>query len=114
MYYTNPFTGKRETESFATRQEAKKEGSLIKHRLRFDWDSFRPEEKEETEGQETGGTTLEQAYFLYLNEKQFSKKGFETQLIAMRIALSMYGEKRIVSFGKEEIRSIIKKWTLRR
>ncbi len=36
VYWNNPHTGKRESESFATEAEAKKEESLVKHRLRFD------------------------------------------------------------------------------
>lgn len=106
MYYNNPFTGKRETASFATRQEAEKEESLIKHRLRFDRDSFRPEEKEETEGQETREMTLEQAYFLYLKEKQFSKMSLKWQLDAMRLPLSLYEGEPIAAIGQAEVREV--------
>ena len=40
VYWINPWTKKRESRSFATRQEAEKEDSLIKHRLKFDRESF--------------------------------------------------------------------------
>ena len=35
-YWNNPLTGKRECANFATRQEAEKHDSLIKHRIKFD------------------------------------------------------------------------------
>ncbi|GAB1254497.1 hypothetical protein Defa_19840 [Desulfovibrio sp. TH_2024_36128] len=38
-YWNNPFTGKRESESFVTQPEAEKHDSLIKHRLRFERES---------------------------------------------------------------------------
>lgn len=39
--WRNPFTGQKESASFATKQEAEKHDSLIKHRLKYDRDSFR-------------------------------------------------------------------------
>lgn len=41
VYWRNPFTNKKQVAHFATEEEAKKEDSLIKHRLRFDRESFR-------------------------------------------------------------------------
>lgn len=87
VYWNNPFTGKRECASFATRQEALKHDSLIKHRLKFDRESFRQEEIEEN----TEEITLEQAYLLYLREKQFNKKGLQWQMDAMRTPLKELG-----------------------
>ena len=70
VYWNNPFTGKRESVSFDTEAEAKKEESLVKHRLKFDRDSFK---KEETEEENTAELTVEQVYMLYLKAKNFDK-----------------------------------------
>ncbi|WP_304736533.1 hypothetical protein [uncultured Desulfovibrio sp.] len=50
-YWNNPLTGKRECANFATRQEAEKHDSLIKHRIKFERESFQGEEKEEQESE---------------------------------------------------------------
>lgn len=105
VYWNNPFTGKRECSNFATREEALKENSLIKHRLKFERESFRPENYEEEE--EAQEMTLEQAYFLYLREKQFSRKGLETQLLAMRLPLTLYGQLPVAAIGKKELLHIM-------
>lgn len=88
-YWNNPVTGKRECANFATRQEAEKHDSLIKHRIRFDRESFKMEAEEE-EGQEHA-TTLESCYLLYLKEKHFTKKELGWQIDAMRYPLQKLG-----------------------
>ena len=105
-YWNNPFTGKRECANFATKEEALKEDSLIKHRLKFERESFRPEQ----EGEKQEGTqelTLAQAFFLYLQEKQFNIRSLEPQMIAMRIPLLLYGDQPLVAIGKNELLRII-------
>lgn len=86
-YWNNPLTGKRECANFATRQEAEKHDSLIKHRIKFERESFQGEEKEEQESE----LTLEACYLQYLKQKQFTKKGLEWQMDAMRYPLSVIG-----------------------
>ncbi len=44
VYWKNPFTGKTEEEAYISEQEAKKANSLIKHRLKFERETFRVEE----------------------------------------------------------------------
>ena len=69
VYWNNPYTGKRESKSFADQKEAEKENSLIIHRLKYEPESFKPLE----EPPEVEAKTLEQVYLEYLLEKQFSK-----------------------------------------
>lgn len=88
-YWNNPYTNKRESESFETKEEALKQDSLIKHRLKFERESFRPEEKEQQEKTEC---TLEQVYVAYLREKQFSKHDLAAQVSGMRFILSELGK----------------------
>lgn len=103
VYWNIPFTGKRECANFRTREEAEKEDSLIKHRLKFERESFRKEEKKT----EKEGITLEEAYFMYLNEKQFSKKSLTWQLDSMRTALRMYGSSPLRSIDKNMLNNVM-------
>ena len=105
-YWNNPFTGKRESESFNTEDDAKKHDSLVKHRLRFERESFRKEEKEK-DG-ETTILTLESCYLQYLKQKQFSKKALEWQMDAMRIPLQKLGSSPICGIGHEHVVGIMK------
>ncbi len=89
VYWNNPITGRRESASFETRQEAEKHDSLIKHRLKFERDSFR--EEQEADPPQAKEATLEQAYLLYLREKQFDREGLSWQMGAMRLPLRLYG-----------------------
>lgn len=103
-YWNNPFTGRRESLSFATREEAEKEDSLVKHRLRFERESFKTENIEEETNQEI---TLEQAYLLYLREKQFSRKSLQWQMDAMRMPLEVYGAHPVSCLGNAEFLEIM-------
>lgn len=69
-YWNNPLTGKRECANFTTRQEAEKHDSLIKHRIKFDRESFKVDADEED--RQEHAVTLESGYLLYLKEKQLA------------------------------------------
>jgi len=97
VYWRNPFTGKRESITQPTLEEAKKYDALIKYRLEYERDSFRrPGEalkKEPAPAPAHGhALTLENAYFQYLREKHFDKKSLQWQVYAMRPALEMLGQ----------------------
>lgn len=94
-YWNNPFTGKRESESFNTEEDAKKHDSLVKHRLRFERESFRKEDAEQVDG--SCGLTLEACYLQYLKHKKFSKKALEWQMDAMRVPLQKIGSLQITA-----------------
>ena len=102
-YWNNPLTGKRECANFSTRQEAEKHDSLIKHRIKFERESFKGEEKEEKELTEL---TLETCYLQYLKEKQFSKKGIEWQMDAMRYPLRKIGMLSVNSITRKHLEQI--------
>ena len=73
VYWKNPFTGKTEEESYTTEAEAKKANSLVRHRLKFERESFRPE----LEPEHSEGNTLESCYYLYLKEKNSPSAGLQ-------------------------------------
>lgn len=104
-YWNNPLTGKRECANFPTRLEAEKHDSLIKHRLKFDRESFR--EKAEPESLEAKEISLEEAYLLYLKEKQFNKKGLSWQMDAMRLPLNLYGSLPVAGIDAGKISSLM-------
>ena len=70
VYWKNPYTGAQECKTFHTLAEARKHDSLIKHQLQFESDLFKPE----TLVREGADRTLEDAVFLYLQEKRFPDK----------------------------------------
>ncbi|MCL1915328.1 MAG: tyrosine-type recombinase/integrase [Desulfovibrionaceae bacterium] len=102
VYWKNPFTGKTEEEPYVTEAEAKKANSLLKHRLKFERESFRPEENV----QELDGDTLEACYYLYLKEKRFSKKGLTWSRDSMRVALQMLGNIPIQDISRQHIEAL--------
>lgn len=106
-YWNNPLTGKRECANFGTQHEAEKHDSLIKHRIKFDRESFRKEEETEEEHEEKTSTiTLEGAYLLYLKQKQFSRKGLQWQMDAMRYPLSQIGMLPITEITRRHLEQI--------
>lgn len=107
VYWINPWTKKRESRSFADRQEAEKEDSLIKHRLRFDRESFDKGDDDEQETRnEDPALTLQASYMLYLQEKQFTKKGTSWQIDAMRYPLQKLGALPLASITRQHLEKL--------
>lgn len=109
VYWKNPWTGKQESESFPTQLEAKKNDSLIKHRLKFERESFAQEEPQEAEKQ----LTLENCWLLYLREKQFNKKGLDWQKDALRYPLTKIGNVPITDITTEQLEQLKKEMLAR-
>lgn len=103
-YWNNPFSGKRECAYFATEQEAKKHDSLVKHRLKFERESFKKDEASE-EG--TEALTLETAYLLYLRQKRFNRKAMNWQMDAMRLPLKKLGNLPLAKILPEHLSGIL-------
>lgn len=64
----------------------------------------KPENEEEETNQEI---TLEQAYLLYLREKNFNTMGLRWQLGAMRLPLEMYGARPLSMITHESFLKIM-------
>lgn len=88
VYWNNPFTGRRESASFAQETEAKKHDALIKYQIKYERERFRPEEKKDTRAVQN---TLESVYYLYLRDRGFNEKSFEWSLESMRQILTIVG-----------------------
>ncbi len=102
-YWNNPITGKRECANFLTKREAEKHDSLIKHRIKFDRESF---QKEAEEQEATPALTLEACYLEYLKEKQFTKKGLGWQIDAMRYPLKKIGLLPVTAIARKHLEQI--------
>ena len=97
VYWNNPFTGKRESKTFADKNEAEKENSLVQHRLKYERESFRPAEVEVPKQE----YTFEQVFLEYLKEKKFSKKDLSSLLSHIKPILSRIGTLSIRSITKD-------------
>lgn len=101
VYWNNPHTGKRESITCKTLEDAQKEDSLIKHRLRFERESFsKGEEKEVQE------VTLEALYMAYLKDKQFSLHNLSRHFSAMRYFLKQIGQMPINEITSDLLKEI--------
>ena len=74
VYWNNPYTGKRQSVSFESKQEAEKHDSLIKHQLKYEKERFQPQEQLEPQ-KEKNDNSLEGLFYTFLKEKQFNRKG---------------------------------------
>ena len=93
VYWTNPFTKKRESVFCETLQEAQKTDAMIKYRLAWEKDSFRPSEQQTKE--DVSNNTLGGIIYAYLREKQMSKDTLRSTLTRLRQADEMLGRKDI-------------------
>lgn len=101
VYWNNPFTNKRESQSFATEEEALKFDYMVKYRLRFEKESFTPEmEPPEIKNQEF---TFEMLYLEYLKAKKFDKRGLITQKYCTKLALQNLGQSLVSEITKDQL-----------
>ena len=102
VYWNNPYTGKRESKSFGLKEEAEKENSLVQHRLKYERESFKPEEPVDVPKQHT----LEQVYIEYLCEKNFSKKELSNHRCHMQIALNKLGDRDVREIDRADLEEV--------
>ena len=98
VYWINPFTKKRESVSCVSLSDARKEESLVKHRLKHEKESFRPDDFEEN----TGGTVRE-IIALYLAGKKFSGKNLTTTLEHLKPVVEAFGRREVASLEKKDL-----------
>ena len=109
VYWNNPYTGKRESKSFEDHEKALAFDSLIQHRLRFEKESFR------SAITQNGNTpTIEDATYLYLNEKRFPPKDTEKFLSAMTSIFEKIGHIPLSEINADDIERVQKLMRLER
>lgn len=107
VYWNNPITGKRESASFSSLQDAKKHDSLVKHRLQFERESFRPAEDEDAGGPE--GITVETLCYLYIKSKRLTKANAAKMLSALDPVFEDLGSCDIKALNKKDIMAAMQK-----
>lgn len=70
VYWNNPFTGRRQSVSFKTEQEAKKENSLLLHRLHYEREFFKEDTPEDTANR---NESVDACFILFMRERQFEQ-----------------------------------------
>ena len=111
VYYDNPFTKRRTSASYATRQEAEKADALIKYRMKYERESFKPETEEEIrprkKAEDIPDDSLEAIDAAYLQEKRLTFNGVRNHLGAMKIPFAMLARKRIGSITRKDIAHVV-------
>lgn len=104
VYWNNPYTGKRESKTCHTLAEAKAFDSITRHKLEHETASFKPQEL----ARDGDDRTLEDAVFLYLKEKKFSRENNAKWVSALGKILKIYGHIRLLDFTSESFKNIQK------
>lgn len=105
VYWNNPYTGKRQSANFATEAEAKKHDALVKYKLEFEKEDFKPDIP--TEGSQKEVTTLGEVYLHYLKVKNFDKKGLQWQMFCMRPILNKLQTRDIKSIERKDVLKLL-------
>lgn len=94
VYWINPFTGKRESKSCITKEEAEKLDAFIKYQLQYERESFR----RETIIVEEKKKTLEGLIFMYLKARNLELGNLERTLSGIKWIIECYGDKALEEF----------------
>lgn len=118
VYYDNPFTKRRTSASFATRMEAEKADALIKYRLKYERESFKPDNEEEVRQKRKADDSmpddsLEAIDLAYIQEKKPAFNVLSWHMEGMRIPLQMYARKRIGTITRQDIARVYEEHKLR-
>lgn len=105
VYWNNPFTGRRESACFAMEGDAKKHDALIKYRLKFEREMFRPSGEEDEDNTFTSHS-LESVYYLYLKDRRFSIESLRRSTESMKQILEAIGATPIDSLNEDVLLSL--------
>ena len=100
VYYRNPLTGKQETALYDTKKEAQKADDEIRLRLKWEPESFKPQEAVR-ETKEV--LTFEAVTDLYLKYRQFSRVSLTNLLYAIKPFMPIIGPYDITQIGRKEL-----------
>ena len=105
VYWNNPYTGKRESKTFRDEPQAVQYDALIKYQLRYEKERFLP--AKEQEPKEKNDDSLEAVFYLYLRERQFTRRSLRTALDNMKRALTMLGRKSVAAIEKRDLSAVL-------
>ena len=104
VYWNNPYTHKRESKTFTEQAQAVQYDALIKYQLHFEKERFLPVKQEPKEKEDE---SLEAVFYLYLRERQFTRRSLRTQLGSMKKALSIIGRKAVSAINKRDLSAVL-------
>lgn len=107
VYWTNPFTKKRESRSCETRAEAEKLDAFVKYQLKYERESFRPLKKQEEKGAEEQELTFEGAMYLYLKDRKFSEKALARFLKNAKKVLTLCRDVLIKDMSRDFLQNVV-------
>lgn len=103
VYWNNPDTGKRESKTFATKEEAEKENALLKYQMRYERERFFGQEVSLSQPVQK---TLEQVYLEYLLERKFSRSNLDAHRHKLKTALQILGQLPIAEITKADLERV--------
>lgn len=104
VYWTNPFTKKRESVFCESLPEAQKTDAKIKYQLQWEKDSFRPAE---TDAEDVSDNTLGGVIYAYFRERQLPNASVRTIMIRLREAVDTLGKKAIADITDSDIGKLL-------
>ena len=104
VYWNNPYTGARQSCTFASQAEAVKHDALVKYQLQYEKERFLPVEPQK---EKKPDDSLESTFYAFLKERQFSRKGLAFQLDGMKRALVMLGRKRLSAITRQDLAAVV-------
>ena len=104
VYWKNPYTGRQQSKTYQTEEEAKKQNALIAFQLQFEKERFLPSDEQEPKKEDD---SLESTFYAYLREKQFGKKSLAFQLDGMKTPLLLIGRKRIDAITPQDLSKVM-------
>ncbi len=111
VYWNDPFTGKRKSETFATRKEAEKYDAQINYRLKYEKESFLAEAQEAAAQPAAQPQTLEEVCEAYLEASGAYKKEktLRWRMDGLKIPLELFGSKPIAKITAEDLQTVMMK-----
>jgi len=114
VYYNHPFSGKRVTIPFADEKAARAENSSIKHRLKYDRESFREPDYGQDTGTGNGELTVDDVLLMYLRDvaarkkdRRFAKRNMENTLSHLVFVRPIIGRIPVSELTKSHMREVV-------
>lgn len=105
VYWTNPWTKKRESVFCNTLLDAQKTEAQIKYRLAWERESFRPAEA--TEKKETTNDTIGGIVYAYLKERKFTAAGVKNTMFCSKDAVKFFDQKSITDITRRDLAEFV-------
>lgn len=106
VYWNNPHSGRRESRSFEHEHDARKFDSLVKHRLRYEPETF---ESTEAPVDDPAGLTLEALIYAYLKAKAMTPTNLKMTLYHVRSILGDIGPVLVADLSKDMLRLAVQR-----